>query len=385
MNIFKVLANGNGSINEPNVSTFLGYLLDPYQDHGLRYMFLKNFLSEIVDDDTFKFGEYEYKVYLEQAFKDENKTVKQKEIVDIIICCYSQNTSKGKEKKFIQNSIEKSEIKHVFLIENKINSIPTKDQIKNQFENFTKSLVDLDIKCNSIFSIYITPDDDKMRKEFTEFTQNTKSRHLFWKYSNKNELYNDDIISLLKDVLRSEENFESDPINEYLKYIIKSFIQFIDCGFKSELAEKKDRKNDGSYTEYHKKLNVEFAIFEKLEHLKIELERKDDLKRYNFFIENSRPKDPALIINLQDLSIHLWAGFTSRQNVGIVISVNKGNKDSKSKLEQIATKANLTIKKPNTKESYLRIPQIPNKIDIYNYQMIYDQVLKVIEFITKYS
>jgi len=114
-------------------------------------------------------------------------------------------------------------------------------------------------------------------------------------------------------------------------------------------------------------------------------ERKDDLKRYNLIIENNRPKDPALIINLQDLSIHLWTGFTSRQYVGIVISVNKGNKDSKLKLEQIANKSNLTLKKPNTKEPYLRIPHFPNKINIHNFQMIYDHVSLVLDFISKNS
>ena len=41
MNIFKTLASGSGSINEPNVSAFLGYLLNPKEDHGLGDAFLK--------------------------------------------------------------------------------------------------------------------------------------------------------------------------------------------------------------------------------------------------------------------------------------------------------------------------------------------------------
>jgi hypothetical protein len=45
MNIFKILAQGDGTINEPNVSAFLGYLLDPNEDHGLGSKFLERFLQ----------------------------------------------------------------------------------------------------------------------------------------------------------------------------------------------------------------------------------------------------------------------------------------------------------------------------------------------------
>ena len=49
MNIFKTLASGSGSINEPNVSAFLGYLLNPKEDHGLGDAFLKKFLEPLLD------------------------------------------------------------------------------------------------------------------------------------------------------------------------------------------------------------------------------------------------------------------------------------------------------------------------------------------------
>lgn len=381
MNIFKVLANGDGSINEPNVSAFLGYLLDPYQDHGLGYMFLESFLSKIIYDDNFEFDKYEYKVYLEQAFKDENKPRKQKEIVDIMICCYSQNSSKGKEKKFINNSIEKSEIKHVFLIENKIKSNPTKDQMKHQFENFSNTLVELNLMCKSVYSIYITPDDDQRRKEFIEFTLNEKSRHLFWKYKNENESENDDIVSLLKDVLLSEENFESDPINEYIKYTLKSFIQFINCGFKSELQEKRTRKNDGSYTLRQNNLNEKFDIFVKLNNLKSFLESNLKIKYKSLEIVTNRPKDPALILYFSDLSLHLWAGFTERKYVNVCMSVGKDIEKSKMQLSQIAQQKGLIIKKPKTKEPYIRIPHLQNKIEVENNEIILTTILEAVKFI----
>ena len=75
MNIFKVLANGDGSINEANVSAFLGYLLDPKADHALGSEFLKRFLEVISEDEeSFEesFYDLDYQIFYEQAFKEEN-------------------------------------------------------------------------------------------------------------------------------------------------------------------------------------------------------------------------------------------------------------------------------------------------------------------------
>ena len=98
MNIFRVLAQGDGSINEPNVSAFLGYLLNPGEDHGLDSLFLEEFLKQhyefckkfikskfitnaksknknITDlnawlkDDFRTSGKYEVKVFFEQSLK----------------------------------------------------------------------------------------------------------------------------------------------------------------------------------------------------------------------------------------------------------------------------------------------------------------------------
>ncbi|MFT9848824.1 PD-(D/E)XK nuclease family protein [Aneurinibacillus sp. REN35] len=48
MNIFKVLSSNDGSINEPNVSSFLAYLLDPNENPGLGSRFVERFLSPMI-------------------------------------------------------------------------------------------------------------------------------------------------------------------------------------------------------------------------------------------------------------------------------------------------------------------------------------------------
>ena len=47
MNIFRILSSNDGSINEPNVSSFLAYLLDPGEDHGISSLLLQEILSDI--------------------------------------------------------------------------------------------------------------------------------------------------------------------------------------------------------------------------------------------------------------------------------------------------------------------------------------------------
>jgi hypothetical protein len=70
MNIFEVLSNGKGRINEENVSAFLGYLLDPNENHDLGSEFFEKFLTKIgIKEDEIKATDidnieinYEFKV-----------------------------------------------------------------------------------------------------------------------------------------------------------------------------------------------------------------------------------------------------------------------------------------------------------------------------------
>ena len=57
MNIYKTLATGDGRIDEANVSSFLGYWLDPNEDHGINDELLKaliTYLNRESPDNTLK-------------------------------------------------------------------------------------------------------------------------------------------------------------------------------------------------------------------------------------------------------------------------------------------------------------------------------------------
>ncbi|MBK9353669.1 MAG: hypothetical protein IPN09_06815 [Bacteroidetes bacterium] len=83
-------------------------------------------------------------------------------------------------------------------------------------------------------------------------------------------------MKILKNIDDKEAKAETEAINEYTKHTIKSFIQFVENDFKSEKQEQKERKNDGSYIEKYKKLNIESQIEQKLSTLKQKLVERDE-------------------------------------------------------------------------------------------------------------
>ncbi|MCX6186488.1 MAG: PD-(D/E)XK nuclease family protein, partial [Bacteroidetes bacterium] len=192
MNIFKVLANGDGNINEANVSAFFGYLLNPNEDHGLGYVFLEKVLNSVVDKDNFNARKYDYALFFESAVKDKNDNTKQiKQIVDIVIVAYEIEDT-GKEAKAIDFIKGNKKVEYVFLIENKISASPTKNQLQKQFDNAKKELPN-----NKIYSVYITPNEDKYVQEFNTNLRNENKKHLFWKGK-------ESISNILKDILKEE-------------------------------------------------------------------------------------------------------------------------------------------------------------------------------------
>ncbi len=118
MNIFKILANGGGSISETNVSSFLGYLLDPSEDHALGYEFIKRFLACFIAEDEFSDKEFysaDYQIFYEQAFKEEGKSAN---IVDLVIVSYTTDLGVGK-RRLVHNFIRNTKnINRIYLIEN---------------------------------------------------------------------------------------------------------------------------------------------------------------------------------------------------------------------------------------------------------------------------
>lgn len=263
MNIFKILASGSGNVSETNISAFLGYLLNPNEDHGLGYTFLERFLESQKSNlklENFKTRMFEYEVLLEKSIENKNSESKTKsEIIDVIILCYDK--SQAKEKRNISEILieENRVLKNIFLIENKIKDFLTVNQLLNQYnsvEKFIKKNGNNEIK---ICSIYITPEAEKFKLEFNSFKSETKA-HFFWKsevdegnyseaeiipnHSDKDN--NKSIYSILLDLVEQANLGKIEAINDYTKHTIISFIQFIKNDFKS-LAIEKQENLEGKY------------------------------------------------------------------------------------------------------------------------------------------
>jgi len=277
MNIFKILANGDGKINEPNISAFLGYLLDPYQDHGLGFEFLERFLEPFFEnrEEPFNLRSFDYKILFEQAFKDEDKEIKKKELVDIVILCFESN--KGNYKELIAESIinNKPELKYIFLLENKVKPFKKEKQIKAQFENSIKMLK---IDKSKVISIYVTPDNEEYEKEFEKFTENVLKQHYIWKRKDSNN--KDDIFNLLIDLIKEESEGKIEAINEYTKHTLISFIKFIENNFKSQFVEELEGKNA-------KKTFFDFNDFKNSEEKILTKDSWEIITSFNNYINNN--------------------------------------------------------------------------------------------------
>ena len=93
MNIFKILSSYDGSIKEPNISSFLAYLLDLNEDHGLSDLLLKSIIQDFknINIDFFSkikndLNQYEIKINPEYSVFLDNK----RRDIDVVIEIYNE-------------------------------------------------------------------------------------------------------------------------------------------------------------------------------------------------------------------------------------------------------------------------------------------------------
>lgn len=377
MNIFKILANGDGSIKEPNISAFLGYLLNPYEDHGLGFEFLERFLDRffVDEEEDFNVQGFDYEIVFEQAFRDEKKT--KKEIVDIVILCFENN--KGRYKELIAESMTKQtrELKYIFLLENKVTTHSIKDkQLEAQFKNTIKTL---DIDESKVISLYVTPEDSKYDEVFEKFVENEHKAHYVWK--SKNEDNQNDIYKILLNIIEDESKGKIEVMNNYTKHTLISFVKFIENNFKSQKEEEKVRKNDGKYTQEYIDLNNKSKIERKLNTLRSELiKRNPHLEETLSFADLSQPRFPFIALELNEIDIFIHAGAKSRDVIKFNYRSNSRHPDSFTKLEEIANKLNIEIKKRNyKKDAYAQTEKMKKLyVSIDDYDTIFKELEEIV-------
>ena len=220
MNIFKVLSQGNGRLSETNLSAMLGFLLSPTETHGLGDVFLRYFLKLVAQksgdekrfDDVLNTGKsLRADINLEEPYSLNDKV----RIVDVEIMIYANAIAKG-ETAFAEL--------HRVIIENKIKKQSSdSEQLKEEFLAIMQEVEgDETLKVTMVF---LTPPGDYINSIATydnlneSILGNNKKAWLKWTEQNGEE----NMLGLLKQLLKSESASEISPINEYVRHTLKAF------------------------------------------------------------------------------------------------------------------------------------------------------------------
>jgi len=245
MNIFKILSRGHGTIDETNISAFLYFILNPNETHGLHSEFLKEFIKPIVlnNKERYKYLLCEKTTELKDLSKNSQFSVEiliEKEVdvssfsttnetrnIDVVIEIYNKN---------------KETPVYIFAIENKINdgASSDKEQLIDTQEGIKKHY-----KTEAVFAlIYLTKDYSRISQDFYSNYINNKdycNNSLHYTWENTDTKKEQSVFTMFQNIISKEYMGEMEPLHEYSKYTLKSFMNFIKSDFKSQKEEKIER------------------------------------------------------------------------------------------------------------------------------------------------
>ncbi len=224
MNIFRALSQGYGRLNEENLSAMLGFLLAPYEPHGMSDVFLRRFLEAIsrksgnpsyFDKLIYSPSTINAQVVFESAYLVgiNNDTRR----VDIEIRIYEQDTEA------LPREI------HRIAIENKIQPAAAQaNQLNDEYWGIQKKIRDDDEE-SQITMVFLTP-YSKQSKLVSEFDAleilDGSSDQKVWLYWHT-EQDEDTICGLIRNILRQETEAHIDPISDYMLHTLKAFVRHI--------------------------------------------------------------------------------------------------------------------------------------------------------------
>ena len=229
MNLFTVLSQGRGRLNEENLSAMLGFLLTPSQTHGLGDTFLRPFLDALAEacndprrfDNVARGGKaIRAEMFLEQPYQ----VGRQRRVVDIELRLFARPLNAGIESEDVEL--------HRIAIENKV-KVQAADpaQLRDEFWGIVQDLED-DEKV-AITMVFLTPpgDSSRLTAEYAGLDLETLSGHrkawLRWAGTGEEKHH---VVGLLRDLLRQESEAAIAPIADYLRHTLKAFIRHVEEG-----------------------------------------------------------------------------------------------------------------------------------------------------------
>jgi len=230
MNIFEILSAGNRVLKEEHISAVLGWLLDPSHDHGLGVEFLKSFASL-----TFPGSELDKHLRANESRgltkRDQPKLIIQTQLEYEVV-------GKAKRSRSIDILVEIDK-KHLLVIENKT-SLGSIETLQLQDEALGL-LGDERWAGRTLYFVFLTPKGSSQKSEqaLSAIPDQVKHKvHAVWQ-GEKNS-----VSASLKALLSRETTGEVNPISTEVKFLLRSFVQFIDNGFTFFQGQ---AEQDGSY------------------------------------------------------------------------------------------------------------------------------------------
>lgn len=303
MNIFKILSSNDGHINEPSISSYLAYLLDYNEDHGLSELLLQSIISDFKKEpNNFEklnmnnLLQYDIEIKPEYSVyfgKDEHR------YIDIVVEFCEKGLNRPIYSICIENKIADSSIQ--------------KKQLKEELEGLQNEYSKNNYKTEIYFCFITLEKSKKSNDEFNSFDYERKL-HLYWKGENSIE-------EKLLDILKKESNVEIEPIPEESKFLIKSFITFIHTNFKSRLEEKEEKNQR---TDYGKPTREHFIDFIAKYEFNKDYKKKEIMQNFSKYIKEKCHKD----INKNQLACLMYE-ITANEKNRIYYTVREDNYESK--------------------------------------------------------
>lgn len=213
MNIFNELSSGDYKLNEPAITSFLKYIIDPDKDHGLKYLFLSDIENSIFPQaKQDKVQQYELEIKIEAKLRKNDS----RKDTDILIL-FRSNEGELIKVICIENKIRDSSVSgsQMFdLYQNLLSELKNdKDEEYNikDFEKVKIGMILISLKRNS-----------KTEKELNNLKLNSDNHYKkFIPWLDKNG-----IISKFQNYLFKESVGKIPSLNKDFIFILKNFIEF---------------------------------------------------------------------------------------------------------------------------------------------------------------
>lgn len=215
MNIFDVLSQGKGKLNEENMTAMLGFLLNPQQSHGLKDLFLGRFLK-VVD---------------KHCCSDLSQHMSSRCKVDITF--ESPYEYQGRIRYIdidLKLFVDGQEVARI-LIENKIRaSSANQIQFYEEYKGVCEDLIDDSLEGVETIMVFLTPNVESvmLSEEYNKLLEedmmtNHRKCWMHWDKNDSEEAVED----ILTGIILDENNMVINPISEYVRHTIKAFVRFI--------------------------------------------------------------------------------------------------------------------------------------------------------------